>query len=104
MSLTSVTVIVVDAEHPDVTDGDSASFRGGLSGQWQWNLLGRTGCRLPYHFSASKLIFLPFCIELICIIMHVTIMNKSSAVAEMGDRGHNKHAPKRGGLLCPFCR
>ena len=23
--------------------------------------------------------------------------------AEMGDRGHNRHGPKRGGLLCPFC-
>ena len=29
--------------------------------------------------------------------------NKSSAAAEMGDRGHNRHGPKRGGgLLCPF--
>ena len=28
---------------------------------------------------------------------------KSSAVAEMGDRGHNKHGPKRGRLLCSFC-
>ena len=28
--------------------------------------------------------------------------DKSSAVAEMGDRGHNRHGPKRGGLLCPF--
>jgi len=27
--------------------------------------------------------------------------NKTSAVAEMGDRGHNIHGPK-GGLLCPF--
>ena len=27
---------------------------------------------------------------------------KSSAVAEMGDRGHNRHGPKTGGLLCPF--
>jgi len=25
------------------------------------------------------------------------IQNKSSAVAEMGDRGHNRHGPKRGG-------
>jgi len=25
-----------------------------------------------------------------------------SAVAEMGDRGHNRHGPKRGGLLYPF--
>ena len=30
-------------------------------------------------------------------------LNKSSAVAEMGDRGHNRHRPKRGGgVLCPF--
>ena len=28
--------------------------------------------------------------------------NKSSAVAEMGDYGHIRHGPKRGGLLCPF--
>jgi len=27
---------------------------------------------------------------------------KSSAVAEMGDRGHNRHAPKRGGGAAPF--
>jgi len=26
----------------------------------------------------------------------------TSAVAEMGDRGHNRHGPKRGGLLFPF--
>ena len=29
-------------------------------------------------------------------------LNKSSAVAEMGDRGHNRHGPKIVGLLCPF--
>ena len=28
----------------------------------------------------------------------------SCAVAEMGDCGHNRHGPKRGGLLCPFRR
>ena len=27
---------------------------------------------------------------------------KSSAVAEMGDRGHNRHGPKRGGCCAPF--
>ena len=27
---------------------------------------------------------------------------KSSAVAQMGDRGHNRHGPKGGGVLCPF--
>jgi len=29
--------------------------------------------------------------------------NKNSAVAEMGNRGHNRHGLKRGGgVLCPF--
>jgi len=28
--------------------------------------------------------------------------NNSSAIAEMGDLCHNRHGPKRGGLLCPF--
>jgi len=31
-----------------------------------------------------------------------TKINKSSAVAEMGNRGHNKHGSKTGGLLCLF--
>jgi len=31
-------------------------------------------------------------------------MNKSSAVAEMGDRGHNRHGPKRGGAAVPLSR
>jgi len=31
-----------------------------------------------------------------------SILYKISAVAEMGDRGRNKHGPKRGGVLCPF--
>jgi len=31
------------------------------------------------------------------------LYNKSSAVAEMGDRGHNRHGPTRGGGCCaPF--
>ena len=35
----------------------------------------------------------------------VATNNKSSAVAEMGDSGHNRHGPTRGrGLLCPFLR
>jgi len=31
----------------------------------------------------------------------MTDVNKSSAVAEMGDRGHNRHGPKIGGCV-PF--
>jgi len=30
--------------------------------------------------------------------------NKSSAVAEMGDRDHNRHGPKRGGGAVPLLR
>ena len=30
------------------------------------------------------------------------VVEKSSAVAQMGDRGHNRHGPKRGALFCPF--
>ena len=30
------------------------------------------------------------------------ITNKSSAVAEMGGRGHNRHGPKRGGAAMPL--
>jgi len=33
---------------------------------------------------------------------HITFSYKSSAVAEMGDRGHNRHGPKRGGCCAPF--
>jgi len=31
-------------------------------------------------------------------------LNKSSAVAEMGDHGHNRHGPKRGGAAVPLWR
>ena len=31
-----------------------------------------------------------------------TLINKSSAVAEMGDRGHNRHVPKTGGGAVPL--
>jgi len=32
---------------------------------------------------------------------HINVYN-SSAVAEMGDRDHNRHGPRRGELLCTF--
>jgi len=32
------------------------------------------------------------------------IENKSSAVADMGDRGHNRHGRKRGGCCAPFAQ
>jgi len=41
----------------------------------------------------------------ICFYNYDVRYYKSSAVAEiseMGDRGHNRHGPKRVGRLCPF--
>ena len=35
-------------------------------------------------------------------IAAAAILDKSSAAAEMGDRGHNRHGPKRGGCCAPF--
>ena len=40
--------------------------------------------------------------ELATVFCFDAIRNKSSAVAEMGDRGHNRHGPKRGGCCAPF--
>ena len=33
---------------------------------------------------------------------NLAFFDKSSAAAEMGDRGHNRHGPKRGGCYAPF--
>ena len=33
---------------------------------------------------------------------HMLSTNKSSPVAEMGDRGHNRHGPERGACCAPF--
>jgi len=38
-----------------------------------------------------------------CQLLH-NCTNTSSAVAEMGDRGHNRHGPKRGGGAVPLSR
>ena len=42
-----------------------------------------------------------YCDERDCMSVYMSarlhISNKSSAVADMGDRGHNRHGPKRGG-------
>jgi len=37
-------------------------------------------------------------------VRHFDKSNKSSAEAEMGDRGHNRHEPKRGGGAVPLSR
>jgi len=38
------------------------------------------------------------------ITITITFTDKSSAVAEMGDRGHNRHGPKRGGRCAPLAQ
>ena len=38
----------------------------------------------------------------ICEVAKIEYIDKSSAVAEMGDRGHNRHGPKRWGLCARF--
>jgi len=35
-------------------------------------------------------------------ILILQIKNKSSAVIDMGNHGHNRHGPKRGGCCAPF--
>jgi len=42
------------------------------------------------------------CVKMFFLLQQCKNYNKSSAVAEMGDHGHNKHGPKRGRVLCPF--
>ena len=37
-----------------------------------------------------------------CFCHDCELGSKSSAVAEMGDRGHNRHGPKRAGCCAPF--
>ena len=55
--------------------------------------IGDTICRLRCDIHGSTSGHKKYCSK----------TNKSSAVAEMGDRGHNRHWPKRGeGVLCPF--
>jgi len=47
-----------------------------------------------------------FCTTPLHVHIHTILMysnnNKSSAVAQMGDRGHNRHRPKTGGCCAPF--
>jgi len=55
----------------------------------------------PYKIQYLKLS--PVCPLNVTFEYALLLSNKSSAVAEMGDRGHNRHRLKRwGGLLCPF--
>jgi len=40
----------------------------------------------------------------VCLSQSSALQNKSSAVAEMGDRGHNRPGPKGGGGAVPLSR
>jgi len=73
---------------------------------------GESGWRVPIHctnrycFSLLNSSSFVLCVVVIfCRQNTITrcneLHNKSSAVAEMGDRGHNRYGPKRGGV-CPF--
>jgi len=50
------------------------------------------------------------CCHLLHQLVHVILANvyidknKTSAIAEMGDRGHNRHGPKRWGATVPISR
>jgi len=50
------------------------------------------------HYLSWKCIYDNFCPKICCHGKD----NKSSAVAEMGDRGHNRHGQKEGGSCVPF--
>ena len=41
-------------------------------------------------------------VEILSTATAAQLFNKSSAVAEMGDRGHNRHGPKGGGCCAHF--
>jgi len=53
---------------------------------------------LQHQLAASDTIF--------SSLVHVNFKDNSSSVAEMGDRGHNRHGPEIGSLsnfwVCPF--
>ena len=58
-------------------------------------------CKVSQRLFMKSFITDSLCVGKECPSHHI-YENKSSAVAEMGDRGHNRHGPKRGGVLCPF--
>jgi len=49
---------------------------------------------MTFHAATEVMLFPPKNVEL--------MFYSSSAVAEMGDRGHNRHRPKEGGCCAPF--
>jgi len=51
-----------------------------------------------YHYLTKKVMW-----QLQAAPHHCHHVYKTSTVAEMGDRGHNRHGLKGGGALCPFC-
>ena len=53
------------------------------------------------RFGVATPLALPV-IQMADLAKRITSLNKNSAAAEMGDRGHNRHGPKTRGVLCPF--
>jgi len=53
--------------------------------------------------TSSNTLYKPHQLRSVAMATIFVFLHKSSAVAEMRDRGHNRHGPKTAGLLCPFC-
>jgi len=71
--------------------------------------LGTSATIAPSYIWVRAVVWAHGCEQMHMTNTHVTSStthakcNKSSAVANMGDRGHDRHGLKRGGgLLCPF--
>ena len=73
----------------DILSPRGAPARGGRVGAPEKNRVG-------HAHTGNTNYGLKICQTIVC-------QYKSSVVADMGDRGHNRHGPKTGGgLLCPF--
>jgi len=88
---------------------EPANTRQDIDGEWLSTTVSKMKMALCLHFSftladvygvvVSFYSKNQYVIAIMCIHYKV---NNSSAVAEMGDRGHNRHGPKRGGCCAPF--
>jgi len=54
-----------------------------------------------WGYKAEGTLSIQYCKKLL-IYLYMAHMNKSSAVADMGHRGHNRHGPKREGTAVPL--
>jgi len=57
---------------------------------------------LPHILSHNTKMFGAATAQCVCQTLRSSKQELSSSLAEMGDRGHNRHGSKRGRLLFPF--